>query len=148
MNWTEDADRIRGMRPRNIVFLCVANSSRSQMAEAIARALAGPSVRVMSAGTRPAPVHPMAIEALAELGIDISKNSSRGLDEIPAGDVDVVITLCGEDIGAAFPGNSQRIHWPLPDPTEATGSEADRMEAFRRVRDELMRRLAVALGRP
>jgi arsenate reductase len=135
------------MRPRHVLFVCVANSSRSQMAAAIARALAPLGVKISSAGSRPAPIHPLAVEVLAELGFDVSQSPSRRLEEI-ADDVDVVITLCDEDVAAAFPGSALRIRWPLPDPTQLTGSEAARLEAFRNIRDELMRRLVAVFGGP
>ncbi len=113
------------------------------MAEAITRALAAPGVKVSSAGARPSSVHPLAIQVLAELGIDISRNLARNVTEIATDDVDVAITLCADHVDAALPANALRIYWPLPDPTLAEGSDADRIEAFRHVRDELMRRLAV-----
>lgn len=146
--WSEEAEQIRAMRPRHVLFVCVANSARSQLAEAIARALAPPEVKVSSAGSRPSGLHPLTVEVLAELGIDVRGHPSRSLEDVPPDDVDVVITLCAEDVGAAFPGNARRVHWPLPDPILATGSEANRLEEFRRTRDELMRRLVVVFGRP
>ncbi|MGZ8474575.1 MAG: arsenate reductase ArsC, partial [Candidatus Deferrimicrobiaceae bacterium] len=85
---------MRAKRPRHILFLCVANSSRSQMAEGIARSLAPLGVKVSSAGSSPAPVHPRAIQVLKEIGIDISGHRSKGLDSIDAGSIDAVITLC------------------------------------------------------
>jgi arsenate reductase len=118
------------------------------MAAAVARALAPASVSISSAGTRPAPVHPLAIEVLADLGIDLRGAPSRSVAEIPADDVDVVITLCDEDLGAAFPGKALHVHWPLPDPSQVGGSEAVRLDAFRQIRDELMRRLVVVFGGP
>lgn len=145
-SWREDVDRIGALRPRHVLFLCVTNSARSQLAVAIARALA-PRAKVSSAGLRPAPVHPLAVEVLAEIGIDVRGVRSRSLDQISPDDVDVAITLCDEDVGAAFPASVTRFHWPLPDPTLVTGSEANRLEAFRAVRDELMRRLALIFRR-
>lgn len=146
-SWSEDAERIRAVRPRHVLFLCVANSGRSQMAAAITRALA-PGLVVSSAGSRPTALHPLAIEVLADVGIDIRGAPATHLGEVPPGDVDVVITLCAEDVGAEFPGRALRIHWPLPDPSAVEGSEASRLEAFRLVRDELVRRLAVTFGTP
>lgn len=147
-SWSEDAERIRALRPRHVLFVCVTNSGRSQIAVAIARALAPPDVMVSSAGARPTSVHPLAIEALADVGIDVRGSLSRSLDEIPSDGVDVVITLCADDVGASFPGKALRVHWPLPDPTAVTGSDANRLEAFRAVRDEIMRRLTVVFGPP
>ena len=145
-NWSEDAERIRAAIPRHILFLCVQNSARSQMAEAITRALAGPGVKVSSAGSRPSTVHPLAIHVLAELGIDISRNPARSVFDIPLDDVDVAVTLCDDVVDAALPATTLRVHWPLPDPTLAGGSDASRLEAFRGLRDELMRRLAVVFA--
>ncbi|MGZ9135659.1 MAG: arsenate reductase ArsC, partial [Candidatus Deferrimicrobiaceae bacterium] len=92
--WRAEAEAMRAKRPRHILFLCVANSSRSQMAEGIARSLAPLGVKVSSAGSSPAPVHPRAIQVLKEIGIDISGHRSKGLDSIDAGSIDAVITLC------------------------------------------------------
>jgi arsenate reductase len=143
--WSEDAERIRALRPRHVLFLCVANSARSQMAAGLASAMA-PTVKVSSAGSRPTAVHPLAIEVLADLGVDIRQNPSLRIDEIPPDDVDVVITLSAEDVGAEFKGRAHRVHWPLPGPAAIGGAEASRLHAFTLVRDELMRRLAVVFG--
>ena len=134
---------LRALRPRHILFLCVANSARSQMAEGIARSLAPPGVIVSSAGSSPASVRPEAIHVLREIGIDISGHRSKGLDSIDAGSVDAVITLCAEEICPAFPGKARRLHWGLPDPAAGTGTEEARLNAFRSARDELLRRLKV-----
>ncbi len=146
-DWSKDAERIRALRPQHVLFLCVANSARSQMAAAIARALA-PGLKFSSAGSQPTAIHAMAVEVLADLGIDARSSPTLHMNEIASDDVDVVITLCEEDVGAQFPGNALRVHWPLPDPTAVSGSERDPIEAFRNVRDELMRRLAVTFGSP
>ncbi len=116
------------------------------MAEAIARALAGPGVKISSAGSRPSSVHPVAIQVLSELGIDISRNPARNVTDVAVDDVDVAITLCADDVEAALPANAVQVYWPLPDPTLAQGGDANRIEAFRDVRDELMRRLAVVFA--
>lgn len=146
-SWSDDAERIRALRPRHVLFLCVANSARSQMAAAITRALA-PALDVSSAGSRPTEVHPLAIEALADVGLDLRRAAGLHLFDIPADEVDVAITLCNEDVGAEFRGNALRVHWPMSDPTAIQGSDEDRLEAFRNVRDELIRRLTVTFGRP
>lgn len=127
---------------RGILFLCVANSARSQMAEGIARSLALPGVKVWSAGSRPTSVRPEAIAVLQEIGIDISGHRSKSVTEIPSSEVDAVITLCGEEECPVFLGNARRLHWGLPDPAAAAGSETDRLSAFRETRDELRRRIA------
>ena len=126
---------------RGLLFLCVANSARSQMAEGLARARFGGRVRIASAGSSPASVNPFAIAALDEVGIDISAHRSRSVDEIDPASVDLVVTLCAEEVCPAFPGQARRLHWPLPDPAGGAGSDAERLAGFRAVRDEIARRL-------
>lgn len=138
-----EAAILRALRPRHILFLCVANSARSQMAEGIARSLAPPGVIASSAGSSPASVRPEAIQVLREIGIDISGHRSKGLDSIDAGSVDAVITLCAEEICPTCLGKARRLHWGLPDPAAGTGTEEARLRTFRSVRDELLRRLKV-----
>jgi arsenate reductase len=141
--WQREAEQLRAARPRHLLFLCVANSARSQLAEGIARALAPASVKVSSAGSRPSQLNPLAVQALAEVGIDISRHASKSVDDIPPGDVDAVITLCAEEVCPAWLGRALRLHWGLPDPAHAGATDAERLQAFRDVRDELRRRLAV-----
>jgi protein-tyrosine-phosphatase len=131
--------------PKGILFLCVANSARSQMAEGIALSLAPPGVKIWSAGSRPTSVRPEAIAALKEIGIDISGHRSKSVAEIPASEVDTVITLCGEEECPVFFGKAQRLHWGLPDPVAVGGSAAEILSAFRKVRDELSRRITAFL---
>ena len=140
-----DAEALHRARPRHVLFLCVANSARSQMAEGIARSLAPPGVKVSSAGSAPSRLNPLAVRALAELGIDISGHRSKHVDEIPPGDVDVVVTLCAEEVCPVFLGKALRVHWGLPDPAGAGGTEEERIRSFREVRDELVKRLGAAL---
>lgn len=125
-----------------ILFLCVANSARSQMAEGIARSLAPPGVKIWSAGSRPTSVRPEAIAVLKEIGIDISEHRSKAITEIPASEVNTVITLCGEEECPVFFGEARRLHWALPDPSAVIGSEQAALTAFRKTRDELFRRIA------
>ncbi|GIX06287.1 MAG: arsenate reductase [Candidatus Poribacteria bacterium] len=127
--------------PRHILFLCVANSARSQMAEGLARAMAPEGVEVYSAGSRPSRLNPDAVRAMAEIGIDISHQRSKGIEAVPVERIDTVITLCAEEVCPTFPRPVQRLHWPLPDPAAVKGSPEERLEAFRRVRDEIARRL-------
>jgi protein-tyrosine-phosphatase len=127
---------------KGILFLCVANSARSQMAEGIARSVAPPGITIWSAGSRPTSVRPEAIAVLQEIGIDISGHRSKSVAEIPAPEVDTVITLCGEEECPVFLGKAGRLHWGLPDPAAVAGSETERMNAFRSVRDELRRQIA------
>ena len=142
MTWLEDAEKLREAKPRHVLFLCVANSARSQMAEGIARALAPPSVKISSAGSQPSTLNPLAARALAEIGIDISGNRSKSVNDISPDDVDTVITLCAEEVCPLFLGKARRIHWGLPDPANAGANDGERLQAFREVRDELRRRLA------
>ena len=134
------------MTPEGLLFLCVANSARSQMAEGLTRRLAPPGTRVYSAGSEPASVNPLAVRAMAEIGIDISHHRSKSVDVIPVDRVDVVVTLCAEEVCPVFPGSVRRLHWPIDDPARIGGSEAERLEAFRRARDEIKRRLEAWLG--
>jgi arsenate reductase len=129
-----------------VLFLCVQNSARSQMAEAIARGLAPVGVVAMSAGSNPAGVHPRALEALRESGIDAASQRSKSVAEIPVERIRVVVTLCAEEVCPAFPGDVVRIHWPLPDPASAP-PEGIR-PSFRAVRDELTGRIRALFGRP
>ena len=124
-----------------LLFLCVANSARSQMAEGLARARFGDRVRIASAGSSPAAVNPFAIAALDEVGIDISGQRSRSVETIDPAAVDLVVTLCAEEVCPAFLGAARRLHWPLPDPAGGAGSDAEKLDGFRAVRDEIARRL-------
>jgi thioredoxin type arsenate reductase len=131
---------------KGILFLCPANSARSQMAEGIARSLVSPEIKVWSAGSRPTRVRPEAITVLGEIGIDISGQSSKAVSKIPAHEVDTVITLCSEEECPLFLGQARRLHWSLPDPAAVQGSDEERLIAFRRTRDELRRRIAAFLA--
>jgi len=126
---------------KGILFLCTANSARSQMAEGIARSMAPPGTRIWSAGSRPTSVRPEAIAVLREIGIDISGSRSKQVSEIPPAEVDTVITLCAEEC-PVFLGKANRLHWDLLDPAVAGGSEADRLSAFRKTRGELQHLIA------
>lgn len=145
--WRREAEELRAAAPKHVLFLCVANSARSQMAEGIARSLAGPGVTVSSAGSAPSVVNPLAIRALAEIGTDISGHRSKSVDEIDPVGVDAVITLCAEEVCPVFLGRAHRIHWGLPDPAQAGTDEEERLATFRRVRDKLRRRLEVLFAR-
>ncbi len=139
------------MTPPTILILCTGNSCRSHMAEGMLRAAAGDLLNVRSAGSNPAGyVHPLAIKALAEIGIDISTHHSKHMNEFLTQDVETVITVCGNADQACpmFPGQVNRYHWGFEDPAHATGSEDEQMEMFRRVRDEIRRVFeAYAAGR-
>ncbi|MBK8198394.1 MAG: arsenate reductase ArsC [Acidobacteria bacterium] len=112
-----------------ILFLCVANSARSQMAEGLARHLFGDAAEVTSAGSRPTSPNPWAIAAMADRGIDISAHTSKSFDSLDAAAFDYVITLCAEEICPYLPGKTRRLHWPVDDP--ASDDPAITPEAFR-----------------
>jgi arsenate reductase (thioredoxin) len=139
--WMVEAAILRALQPEGILFLCVANSARSQMAEGIARSLAPACVRIESAGSRPTSVRPEAVAVLGEIGIDISGHRAKAVSEIPSDGIDTVITLCGAEECPIFAGKVRRVHWGLPDPGAFQGLEKDRLDAFRRTRDELRRRI-------
>ena len=126
---------------KGLLFLCVANSARSQMAEGLARQHFGRSVVVQSAGSRPSKVNPLAVRVMREVGIDISRQTSKSVDAIEADTIDAVVTLCAEEVCPAFLKLTRRLHWPLGDPASATGTEAERLQCFRDVRDEIAGRM-------
>lgn len=111
------------------------------MAEGMARTKAPPGFRFLSAGSSPGTVHPLAVEALREVGMDISHHQPKGLDEIPLAEVDTIVTLCSEEVCPVVPAAVRQLHWPLPDPAQAQGSDAERLAAFRTTREALERLL-------
>ena len=129
------------MTPKGILFLCIANSARSQMAEGLARAIAPPGVAIYSAGSAPSRVSPFAQEVMREVGIDISSHRSKSVDEIPTERIDTVITLCAEEVCPVFPGRVRRLAWPFEDPAAAQGTDETIREQFRRVRDGIRDRV-------
>ena len=131
---------------RGLLFLCVANSARSQMAEGIARSLAGDRLKVQSAGSAPSRLDPLAVRALAEIGIDISGQRSKSVDEIDRAAVDTVVTLCAEEVCPVYLGAARRLHWGLPDPAGHDEPEAASLSRFRAVRDEMRARIARLLA--
>jgi len=145
-DWRDEAAALRALAPKHILFLCVANSARSQLAEGIARSLAPHTVRVSSAGSEPTSVRPQAIAVLAEVGIDISQHSSTGIEAVER-PVDAVITLCAEEVCPVWLGDAWRAHWGLPDPAGAGETREEELDAFRDVRDELQIRLGVVFRR-
>ncbi|MBL9100870.1 MAG: arsenate reductase ArsC [Myxococcales bacterium] len=133
---------------RNILFLCVANSSRSQMAEALARARWGERVHVRSAGSQPTRVNPYAVEVMAERGLDISSHTSKSVSSIDPDSVDLVVTLCAEEVCPLFLSKATRLHWPIDDPASSDPSLGpDEMRGrFRRAAAELDARLGTLDG--
>jgi arsenate reductase len=125
-----------------VLILCTGNSCRSHLAEGILRAAAGDLLEVHSAGSKPAGyVHPLAIRALAEIGIDIRAHRSKPLSEFLDRPIETVITVCGHADQACpiFPGQVNRHHWPFDDPAHATGTDEEKLAVFRRVRNEIRR---------
>ena len=134
-----------GLQFDSVLFLCVRNSARSQMAEGLARAIFGDAVRVRSAGSAPSRVHPLAIRALREVGLDLSSHTSKSVDTIDPASVDLVVTLCAEEVCPAFLSTAARLHWPLSDPDrdDEDLTDAARLQLFRDARDQIRTRLQV-----
>ena len=124
-----------------LLFLCTANSARSQMAEGFARALAPDGVVIVSAGTQPAEnLHPLACKVMAEAGVDISAQATKGFSELPLGAIDVVVTLCSsaaKECSLMLPGHPTQVDWNLPDPAAARGTESEKLAVFRKTRDKI-----------
>ncbi|HHW13926.1 MAG TPA: arsenate reductase ArsC [Firmicutes bacterium] len=120
-----------------ILFLCTANSCRSQMAEGWARALRGGEIEAYSAGTAPSTVNPLAVEVMREAGVDLSQHRSKHLSEYLGEDFDYVVTLCGDahETCPVFPGAKRMVHHGFPDPAKAAGGREEVLAEFRRVRD-------------
>lgn len=128
--------------PTGVLFLCEANSFRSQIAEGLARRLAPPGVKVFSAGLYESLVHPIAGEVMGEVGVDLSSQTSKTVAEIPLHQIGLVITLCEPAIGACpiLPG-MRHLHWPCPDPFRVPGGPQAVRQAARAVRDDLAAKL-------
>ena len=127
------------MKP-TVLILCTGNSCRSHLAEGILRAAAGDSLNVQSAGSEPAGyVHPLAIQVMKEIGIDISTHCSKHMNEFLQQPIETVITVCGNADQACpmFPGQVNRYHWGFDDPTKAEGTDEEKLAVFRRVRDQI-----------
>lgn len=124
---------------KKIYFLCTGNSCRSQMAEGFARQLLGPTWQVASAGIEVHGVNPLAVQVMAEVGIDITDQTSKLIDPAYLRQCALVVTLCGDarDRCPVTPASVVKRHWPLPDPAQATGSPAEQLAAFRKVRDQI-----------
>jgi arsenate reductase (thioredoxin) len=133
------------MTPRSILFLCVANSARSQLAEALGRMIFGDRVLVQSAGSEPSTVNPYAVEVMRELGVDLAAHRSKSVQTIDPATVDTVITLCAEEVCPVFLGNARRLHWPIPDPASKDPSipREEMLTRFRTARDWIRGRLEV-----
>jgi len=126
----------------NLLILCTGNSCRSHLAEGILRSVAGDLFEVHSAGSKPTGyVHPLAIRAMQEIGIDISGHRSKSMTEFMKTPIETVITVCGvaDQACPIFPGQVNRHHWPFDDPAHATGTDEEKLVMFRRVRNEIRR---------
>lgn len=135
------------MPPYKVLFLCTENACRSQMAEGLVNHDLAGQVQAFSAGVRPKGVNPRAIRVMRELGIDISGHRSKAVAELAGEHFDLVITVCDQAAGECpiFPGDSEVLHMPFPDPAKATGTEEEILAEFRRVRDDLRARLVPLL---
>jgi len=133
-----------------VLFLCTGNSCRSQMAEGFLRALAGERYDVYSAGTRPSTLNPLAVEVMREAGIDIAGQRSKDVAELADIDFAHVITVCdnAKEHCPYLPGPCDRQHWPFEDPADAVGSHAERINVFRRVRDQIAARIRDFIAKP
>ena len=138
------------MKYRSVLFLCVANSARSQMAEGLARHRFGPSVSVASAGSAPSRVNPDAVRCMAELGIDLARHHSKHVRTIDPAGIDLVITLCAEEECPVFLGDAERRSWAMPDPDRKHEklSDEDRLSYFRIARDSIATRLEALAAEP
>jgi arsenate reductase len=135
-------------KPLRVLILCTGNSARSQMAEGLLRRLGGDQFEVSSAGVNPTAVRVEAVAVMSEVGIDISKQYSKSVTEFTGQEFDLVITVCdnANEHCPVFPGNTQRLHWSFADPAAVTGDEETRLNAFRRVRDEIGERFRAFLA--
>jgi len=131
------------MNKKRVLFLCTGNSARSQMAEGFLRHMAGDRFEVFSAGVKPIQVNPLAIKVMAEAGVDISKHRSKSAMEFIGQQFDYIITVCdnAKQTCPVFPGKHEKIHWDLEDPAEAQGSEEERIVVFRKIRDEIRKKI-------
>lgn len=124
---------------KSILFLCVANSARSQMAEGLGHMIFGDRVPVMSAGSEPSKVNPHAVEVMRELGVDLTTHHSKSVQTIDPANVGTVITLCAEEVCPVFLGKARRLHWPVPDPASKDPSipREEMLTRFRTARDTI-----------
>lgn len=128
---------------KKVIFLCTGNSARSQIAEGFARRLGKGLIEAFSAGVAPVGINPRTYKVMEEIGIDIRDQSSKGIDEGLLKKMDIIVTLCShaEERCPVTPPWIKRIHWPIDDPIRAMGTENEKMESFRKVRDEIGRRV-------
>ncbi len=124
---------------KGILFLCTGNSCRSQMAEGFTKKMFPKNIEIFSAGLEPKGVHPMAVKVMQEVGIDISRQRSKNISEVPIDKIDLVVTLCGDaaERCPVFPGKVKKNHWSLDDPAKVQGSQEEIIKIFRKVRDKI-----------
>ena len=134
-------------KPLRVLFLCTHNSARSQMAEGILRSLGKGNIQVFSAGNEPSVVHPLAIRSMQAMGIDISNQNSKSMDQFSQIKFDYVITVCDKarEVCPIYPGDPKQIHWSFPDPSEVSGNEEVMLEAFNKTAVQLKTRIAYLL---
>lgn len=131
------------MRKKRVLFICTHNACRSQMAEGLLNALYGDRYEAYSAGTEPSAVNPCSIRVMAEIGIDISKHTSKSLKEFLEQEFDFVVTVCdnARQTCPVFPGKVKMLHWGLKDPSGATGSEKEMLGVFRKIRNQIKEKI-------
>ncbi len=134
---------------RKVLFICTHNSARSQMAEGLLNHLYGSIYEAYSAGAKPSDVHPLAVKVMKEIGIDISKNKSKSIKEFEGIKFDLVVTVCdsAKEECPYFPGGKEYIHKSFPDPSAHKGSEEEKLEFFRKVRDEIKKWIEETFGK-
>ena len=134
-------------KPKNFLFICRGNESRSQMAEGFAREMASNHVKVYSAGVEPSGLNAFSVDVMDEIGIDISSQETTGFDKVPVTKIDTVVTLSSDSdpLPKNLKKKATQIHWPLTDPAATTGSDAEVKKAYRSVRDEIRNRVQVLL---
>lgn len=128
----------------NILFMCVANSARSQLAEGLARKILGSAVQVESAGSHPGKVNPYAVQVLREIGIDITRHYSKSYDDLKPSfllQLNYLITLCAEEVCPQLTSRATKLHWPLPDPVNKEGTEEAQLARFRETRDAIAKKI-------
>jgi arsenate reductase (thioredoxin) len=137
------------MKPK-VLFLCTGNSARSQMAEGYLRHLAGDRFEVLSAGTEPKALNPLAVEAMREIGIDISHHHSKDVRDLVGTSIQIVVTVCAnaQQRCPVFPSTFKNLHWDLDEPAAAEGADEARAQVFRRVRDEIVDLIEQEFGAP
>jgi arsenate reductase len=127
-----------------VLFMCVANSARSQLAEGLARQILSDAVHIESAGSNPSKVNPYAVQALHEIGADTTRLYSKRVEDLPSAfvqNLDFVITLCAEEVCPVILSNARKLHWPLPDPAGQPGTDAEQLERFRTTLSSIRTRL-------